>query len=216
MARPLLLAVPALVGLAAGALLAAQPDPGERVLTASALASGGSPALGDEGAPITILEWGDYQCTYCFKFHQSTLEALEAEYIDTGRARLVFKDFPLNGPDSVMAAEATHCAAEQGMYWEYHGALYDGWGGERTGWITRASLAGIAADVGLEPGAFGACMDSQRHRGTVLGLYEAGRGLGISGTPSFLVFDGEDVVKITGSQPLRVFVRALDGLGAQN
>lgn len=211
MARLYLLAVPIVVGLAAGVFLTSYQDREEQTLTASRLAEGGSPILGDAGAPITILEWGDYQCTFCFKFHQSTLEALEG-HIEAGRARLVFKDFPLNGPDSVLAAEASHCAHDQGRYWEYHDELYENWGGERTGWITREALGGFASEVGLDTGQFNRCLDEKKYREKVLALYEFGREIGISGTPSFLIFNGEKIVKIVGNQPLQVFLKTLEEL----
>ncbi|RNJ77153.1 MAG: disulfide bond formation protein DsbA [Nitrosopumilus sp. B06] len=207
----LYLTVPVIVGLAAGIFLAAYPNQETQTLTATRLAEGGSPILGDAGAPITILEWGDYQCTFCFKFHQSTLEALEG-YIEDGRARLVFKDFPLNGPDSVLAAEASYCAHDQGRYWEYHDELYENWGGEKTGWITREALGGFASVIGLNLDEFDGCLDGQKHRKKVLALYEFGREIGINATPSFLVFNGEKIVKIVGNQPLQVFLRTLEEL----
>ena len=208
-----LLAVPVAIGVAAGAFLGLYATPAEPgLLTRSALTLGGSPVLGDPGAPITILEWGDYQCTYCYRFHQDTLGVIMRDYVETGKARLVFKDFPLNGPDSVQAAAASHCAGDQGRYWEYHDILYENWGGERTGWITRDALAGFAGTVGLDAAEFADCMDEERHVGRVEGLYASGSGMGIDATPSFLIYDGEQVIKVRGNQPLGVFVGVLDGL----
>lgn len=212
------LAASAAVGAAAALVIAAAvvpalsavPDAGApSLMTASALASGGSPPLGDPSAPVTILEWGDYQCTYCYRFHQETLGELRERYVDTGRAKLVFKDFPLNGPDSALAAEASHCAADQGMYWEYHDALYGSWGGERTGWITRASLERIAGEAGLDAGLLAACLDEGAHRGTVASLERDGRAIGVDATPSFFVFDGERFVKIRGNLPMETFEEAI-------
>lgn len=199
----------------AAAPAAAPPAPGQQqpAMTASALSTGGSPVLGDPSAPVTILEWGDYQCTYCHLFHRDTLGIIKERYVETGRAKLVFKDFPLNGPDSALAAEATHCAAEQGMYWEYHDALYDGWGGERTGWITRGSLERIAAEAGLDAGMLGACLDGGGHRDTVASLEREGRQIGVDATPSFFVFDGERVVKIRGNLPIGAFEDAIAAVG---
>lgn len=207
----------ALAGQDPAAPAALLPAPGlQPAMTASALSSGGSPALGDPSAPVTILEWGDYQCTYCHLFHRDTLGAIKERYVETGRAKLVFKDFPLNGPDSALAAEATHCAAEQGMYWEYHDALYGSWGGERTGWITRASLERIAAEAGLDAGMLATCLDGGAHRGTVASLEREGRQIGVDATPSFFVFDGERFVKIRGNLPMGAFedaIAAIEGGG---
>ena len=117
-----------------------EPEQNVTQLVPSKLIENGSPILGDSNAPITILEWGDYQCTYCYKFHQNTLNVINEDFVKEGKVKLVFKDFPLNGPDSHLAAQASYCAEDQGKYWEYHDELYKNWGGERTGWITRDSL----------------------------------------------------------------------------
>lgn len=210
--KALAVAAIAAAGIAAGTLsaglLAGEPDG----LTPSAIEAGGSPRLGDDSAPITIVEYGDYQCTYCFRFHRDTLPQL-MEYVGDGRASLVFQDFPLNGDDSVLAAEASRCAAEQGLYWEYHDQLYRNWGGERTGWVTRQALESFAADVGAEARPFASCLDDGRHRAAVLESYERGGSVGIDATPSFLIFDGQSVVKVRGNQPAEVFHRILQSLG---
>ncbi len=208
-------AIPAAAGLAAAlAVLAATggagaPDAAPGALAASALAAGGSPPLGDPSAPVTILEWGDYQCTYCRMFHESGLPWLKAEYLDAGRAKLVFKDFPLNGPGSAAAAEASHCAGDQGLYWEYHGALYGNWAGEGTGWITGESLARFAAGAGADAAEFAACMEEGRHGQRVLDMERLAAAAGVDATPTFLVFDGERAVKIRGNQPPEAFRQAM-------
>lgn len=206
------MALIAAAGVAAGALCAqllAGPPQG---LTPSAVLEGSSARLGDESAPVTVVEYGDYQCTYCYRFHRDTLPQL-MQYVESGRASIAFQDFPLNGEDSVLAAEASRCAAEQGLYWQYHGLLYENWGGERTGWVTRAALDSFAESAGAEPGAFGRCMDERAHRQAVLDSYERGARMGIDATPSFLIFGGGDVVKVRGNQPAEVFHRVLQDLG---
>lgn len=218
MNKAFLIAIPLAVGIVAGALLAgynqqANPDTeASSKFTASNLKSGGSPVRGDFEAPITILEYGDYQCTFCHRFHQTTLNTLQEKYVDTGKANMVFKDFALNGPDSILAAEASHCANDQGRYWGYHDELYRNWGGERTGWVTRDSLAGFAGTVELNLDEFNDCMDQQKYRDTVLSMYRAGQEIGVDATPSFFIFNDERVVKIRGNQPLEVFEKAIDGL----
>lgn len=216
MNRAALAAVAVVVGmgvLVAGLLDQIGPERSDPAkLTAKSLRAGGSPHLGSPAAPVTIVEYGDYQCTFCYRFHQTTLKTLESEYIDTGRASLIFKDFALNGPGSVLAAQASHCAGDQGMYWRYHDELYDNWGGEMTGWVTRDALGGFAEAVGLDPGEFDGCMDDQKYRRLVLDAYEEGQRIGIDATPSFLVFNDETVVKIRGNQPLDVFVKTIEGM----
>ena len=176
------------------------------------LIDNGSPIIGNPNAPITVLEWGDYQCTFCFRFHESSLNILLAEYIDTGKVKLVFKDFPLNGPDSILAAEASYCAEDQGRYWAYHDELYTNWAGERTGWINYASLNKFAKSIDLELDEFSSCLNDHKYRQKVLELEKFGRAIGIDATPSFLIFNDEKIIKIRGNQPIDAFRQAIDDL----
>jgi len=170
----------------------------------------GSPYIGDKTAPITIVEFGDYQCTFCFKFHRDSLDTIKTEYIDSGKASLIFVDFPLNGPDSVLAAEAAHCANEQGKFWAMHDIIYNNWNGERTGWVNRESIAQFAHAAGVDNSALNSCLDSKKYQNTVLDTYKFGQELEISGTPSFLVISDNKITKIVGNQPLEVFRKVLD------
>ena len=208
-----LLIIPIVIGIFAGVFLSFYiNDEDEAILTTKRLIENGSPVVGNTLAPITILEWGDYQCTFCFRFHQSSLDIIYDEYIDTGKVNLVFKDFPLNGPDSVLAAEAAYCAEDQGKYWEYHDELYTNWGGERTGWITRETLDGFAQTVELDLKEFNSCLDEHKYLQRVLDLEKFGKEIGIDATPSFLIFNDEKIIKIRGNQPVDVFRKVIDGL----
>lgn len=208
-----LVAVSAAVGVAAGLAATAIWEPVEHdTLTATGLEAGGSPVLGDPAAPLTMVEWGDYQCTFCYRFHQGTLEMIKLDYVQTGMLRMVFQDFPLNGHDSELAAQASWCAADQGHYWEYHDTLYRNWGGERTGWITVQSLRGFALEVNLDVAEFDDCLGSARHAGAVRDGYQLSREMGIDATPSFIIHDGSRAIKITGNQPPETFIRVLDEL----
>ena len=181
-----------------------------KIFTASKLIENGSPIMGESNAPITILEWGDYQCTFCYKFHQNTLNILKENFIDSGKVNLVFKDFPLNGPDSLLAAEAAYCAEDQGKYWQYHDELYKNWGGEKTGWITRESLDEFANSVNLDLIKFNECLNNHKYQDRVKTLHEFGKELGIDATPSFLIFNDQKIIKIRGNQPLEVFLKTFD------
>jgi len=211
-----LLAIPAIIGIFVGAYLGiAENDKvgnNETLLTAQKLVKNGSPIVGNPNAPITILEWGDFQCTFCYRFHESSLDIIQREYIETGIANLVFKDFPLNGPDSVLAAEAAYCAEDQGKYWSYHDELYANWAGERTGWITNDSLNQFAITVGLDIEKFNSCLDDHKYRQRVLDLEQFGREIGIDATPSFLIFNDGKIIKITGNQPIDVFRKVIGDL----
>lgn len=212
--KKILFVIPVAIGILAGMFLAFYPqtDNDSKLFTESKLIQNGSPIIGNPSASITILEWGDYQCTYCYKFHQSTMNTIKQDFIETGKVKLVFKDFPLNGADSVLAAEASHCAQDQGKYWQYHDELYNNWAGERTGWITRESLEKFATTVNLDLDKFNKCLDDHKYLESVNQMYEFGKEIGIDATPSFLVFNNEKIIKITGNQPLEVFLKSIDEL----
>ena len=203
-----------MIGVIAGVFLGSyQPEnENSKILTVSKLIEGGSPVLGDPNAPITILEWGDYQCTFCYKFHQETLNKIDEEYIKTGKVKIIFKDFPLNGPDSKLAAEATYCAHDQNKYWQYHNQLYENWAGERTGWITIEALSGFAKTIDLDIVEFNKCLDENKYENKINSIYEFGNEIGINATPSFLVFNDQKIIKIRGNQPLEVFLKTFDEL----
>jgi protein-disulfide isomerase len=208
--------IPIIFGILSGVFLySIQDDEEDVLLTQKNLLESGSPMIGNPSAPITILEWGDYQCTYCYRFHDSSLNIILDEYVTTGKVNLVFKDFPLNGPDSVLAAEASYCAEDQGKYWEYHDELYTNWGGERTGWINKKSLNKFAEDVSLDHDDFNLCMNDHKYLSRVLDLEKFGKDIGIDATPSFLVFNDEKIIKIRGNQPVDVFRNAIAELDSK-
>ena len=206
------LAIPILIGVLVGGVLSEYGvnSNDSKKLTFSKLVENGSPVMGNINAPITILEWGDYQCTFCYKFHQNTLDIINEDFIKTGKVKIIFKDFPLNGPDSKLAAEASYCAQDQEKYWQYHDELYKNWGGERTGWITRESLDKFAEIVDLDIEKFNKCLDDHKYENKVNSLYAFGKEIGIDATPSFLVFNDEKIIKIRGNQPLEVFLKTFD------
>ena len=212
MTKIYLLAIPVIVGIITGMFMVFFPETenDSKLFTTTKLINNGSPILGDPNAPITILEWGDYQCTYCYKFHQNTLDAINEDFIKTGKVKMVFKDYPLNGPDSVLAAEASHCAHDQGKYWEYHDELYKNWGGERTGWITHESLNKFAHTVNLNTDDFNTCLQEHKYNEKVISMYEFGKEIGVDATPSFLIFDDQKIIKIRGNQPLEIFLKTFE------
>ena len=157
-----IMAIPVIIGVLVVAYMAQEPSESDTITTARLL-DGASPILGNADARITIIEWGDYQCEFCHRFHENTLDTIKEKYVDTGAVNIVFRDFVLNGPDSELAALASHCAEDQGMFWEYHDTLYENWGGERTGWITNDSLLALAVSLDLDIAEFNSCLDSKSH-----------------------------------------------------
>ena len=179
-------------------------------LTPQMLIQNGSPLFGDPNAKVTVVEFGDYQCTYCHLFHENTKDALFQQYVNTGKVNFVFRDFPLNGPDSVLAAEAAYCAGDQGKYWQYHDELYKNWGGEKTGWVNQKSLDKFATTVDLKLDTFDRCISDNKYEQKVLDNQKFGDKIGIDGTPSFVIFNGKDITKIVGAQSISEFQKVLD------
>ncbi len=216
-AKYYLLAIPAVIGIIGGLFAVTyfgnqDGSQDDDTFTVQQLIENGSPYEGNPSAPITIVEWGDYQCTFCHLFHDSSLGTIKEEYVQSGKANFVFRDFALNGPNSVLAAEASHCAKDQGKFWEYHDEVYDNWDGENTGWVSKDSLNRFAQNIGLDADQFKSCLDSSKYKQAVLDTYDFGQKIGIDATPSFLIIKGDKIVKITGNQPIDVFRKTLDDM----
>jgi len=164
--------------------------------------------LGDPDAPVTIIEFSDYQCLFCVRHFQETWPQLQAEFVDTGRVWYVFKDLPITSihPQAPQAHEAARCAGEQGAYWAMHDRLFAG----QAEWAGRsdhvATFKGYAAELELETAAFDACLDSGRWAGAVNADLAEGAGLGVRGTPTFFI-NGYPLV---GAQPYETFQYAID------
>jgi len=186
-------------------LLDIKKDEQTSALTYEMLIKNGSPILGDQSAEITILEFGDYQCTFCYKFHKETLPILKDEFINNGKIKMVFKDFPLNGDDSKIAGEAVYCAEDQGKYWDYHDILYQNWAGERTGWIKLDVLYQFAKDTNLDLEQFTDCLTDHKYLKRVLENERYGIEIDVDATPTFLVFNDKKVIRIVGAQPIDIF-----------
>ena len=211
------ISIPIIVGIILGIYittnLTSDSMSDQSLITNSQLIKNGSPQIGLDNAPITIVEFGDYQCTFCYKFHQDTLNDIKIEYIDTGKANYVYRDFPLNGPSSILASEASYCADDQGKYWEYHNTIFKNWAGENTGWINMNSLLGFAAQLDLDIIEFSNCMDRHMHYQKVINNESYAKQIGISATPTFLIFDDIQLIRIVGAQPLEKFQNALNQIG---
>tara|TARA_B100000029_G_C17548156_1_gene949191 strand:- start:343 stop:990 length:648 start_codon:yes stop_codon:yes gene_type:complete len=207
------LVIPIIIGILFGILFSynQEPSTNSSILNKDNLLYG-TTILGDPNAKITIVEFGDYQCTFCYKFHKDTMGKIYEKYIDGGNVNLVYRDFPLNGEPSIMAAEASYCAQKQGKFWEYHNTLFDNWEGENTGWITQNTLLMFANDSGLNIVDYNTCMKNSEFRQKVLNNEEFARGIGIDATPSFLIFDGDEVYRIIGAQPFEKFEQVFQEL----
>ena len=206
------IAIPIIFGLVIGFFLIADDsniDQESAIFTKDKLLKNSPPIIGEKNAKITILEFGDYQCTFCHKFHQQTLDDIKKSYIDTGVVNFTYKDLPVNGAASVLAAEAAFCAEEQNKYWEYHNMLFDNWAGERTGWVTDKSLLNFAKESNLDINQFTECMKNHKYYQKVNENREFAKSVGINATPSFLIFSDDKLVRIIGAQPIEKFDDAI-------
>jgi len=172
----------------------------------------GSPILGDPSAPITIVEFGDYQCHQCFNWFHNTKPALAHDYIETGKVNLVFVDLAFLGSDSPKAAQASYCAEDQEMYWDYHDILYNSQEPKIDGgWANSERLKAFAFSLGLDMELFESCLDSGKYSKRVQYNSQQARDHGVRGTPGFFIVgpDGQQQ-KLSGAQPFSVFKQILD------
>jgi protein-disulfide isomerase len=143
--------------------------------------------LGSTWAPVVITAWEDFQCPICKAANSSVMRVIEEQYVATGKAQVVFRQFPFIGPESQAAAEASQCAADQGAFWDYHDALFTAQGAENSGVFTATKLKDIAAGLNLDVATFGSCLDSGTHSASVAAEKAQGVALGVKGTPTFFV-----------------------------
>ena len=188
-----------------GAGLAFVPTKAAQTLTADQIlaALGKGPALGPPEAPVTIIEFSDFQCSFCKKFWKETLPRLKETYIKQGRVRFVYRHLAILGEHSLQAAQAVECAGEQGRFWEYHDKLFASQGPFA---FTKARLKRYALELDLSVEAFGQCLESGRYAEKVEGETGVGELLGARGTPTFFI-NGRMVV---GAQPFEVFQAVIE------
>lgn len=174
-----------------------------------------NPILGDKNAPITIVEFGDYQCPFCKRFHQETLPDLKSNYIDKGIVNLVWMDFPLESihQNAVVTSIAGECAEEQGYFWELHDRMFveqENWQGLPTS-IAINDFKRYASEIGMNENDFNSCLDSEKYKQKVMDDFSYGSRTGISGTPAFFVGNQQvGFVLITGAQPYSVFESVIE------
>lgn len=158
------------------------------------------PSLGPADAPITLIEFSDYQCPFCTKWHDEVYARLMEEY--KGKIRFVYRDLPLpSHPEAQSAAEAANCAGEQGDYWEFHNALFS----EKYGLGVEAYKK-YADDLGLDSDALVACLIEGRYADEVQADYAFAGNLGVSSTPTFFI----NGIALVGAQPYEVFKQVID------
>lgn len=176
--------------------------------------------LGNPNAPVTIVEFGDFQCPFCSKFFKETESLIQKNYIDTGKVKMVFKTLAILGDESTNAGLATYCAKDQNKFWEFHDAIYNteydelqkyisgqGASSENNGNLNRTLFKKIATDLKMDTTAFLSCYDSKKYQKALdANLQQAQTIMDSISTPTLFV-NGKE---IKGAQPYNVFSGAID------
>jgi protein-disulfide isomerase len=173
------------------------------------------PIIGNPDAPITIVEFSDFQCPFCARFHTQTLPSILEEYIDQGKVKLVFRDFPIQSihPNALPASVAAECANEQGKFREMHDTLFE----KQNEWNKLETddalslFSQYAADMQIEQKSFDSCLSSGKYIPEIKNDLDDGRDYGVSGTPGFFVGnDKVGYVELKGAQPFESFKKIID------
>lgn len=173
-----------------------------------------SPSLGNPQAPLTMVEFTDFQCPYCNRFHQQTFPLIKKEFIDKGNLRYMVRDLPLDFHEqAIKAAQAAHCAGEQGKYWAMKDALF-----RNAKALGAENLPGYAEKTGVDLAKFQECFSSRRYLEQIQASVADAKRLGISGTPTFVIGRniGNDRIEghmVVGAHPYAAFEKAIMSAG---
>jgi protein-disulfide isomerase len=189
------------VGTAVATLIpTATPIPPTPTVIPRGVAEGDAPFRGAADAPVVIIEFADFQCTYCGRWYQQTLPSILEAY--PNQVKFVYRHFPIFGDDSVRAAMAADCANDQGMFWEMHDRLFTRLENQEQAPLSEDTLVSYAQELGLDTSTFSECLSSQKYLDSVISDYQTAQSYGLQGTPGFVI-DG--VVYKMGAQPFTVF-----------
>ena len=183
---------------------------------AELVASDSQGKLGNDSAPIILVEYSDFQCPFCKRFYNDSDEQLKA-WAASGRVKLIFKDYPLPfHPMAAPSANAARCAGEQGKFWEMHDKIFDETtklSATGTAQYTNDDLKAWGADLGLNTTTFDACVDSDKYADNVEANTAEGQSIGVGGTPSFAIGKpGDKVQLVVGACPTSAFETVLKAI----
>ena len=176
----------------------------------AALISGSPPILGSPNASVTIVEFGDYQCPTCGAWFSTQEASLVQNLVNTGKAKLVWRDFDFYGLDSVSASEAAYAAGEQGKFWQFHDLLFQNQQIPNGGWASRQNLVKLATQLGLNMTQFNSDFNSGKYDSLISANHALGVQAGVTETPTFfLIGSNGKMITIAGGQPESVFEQAV-------
>lgn len=177
------------------------------------VSAGHFPALGQDGAKVTIVEFADPRCPFCKQFSDNVFPQIKSDYIDTGKVKFYFRNFDFLGPSSVVAGNALECANEQGKFWNLHDYFYQNQPDESdTSMFTTDKLSGIAGSLGIDSNQFSSCLSANKDNTAVTQDMSDGQKYGVTGTPTFFI-NGTSLV---GAQPYSAFKTIIDQELAKN
>jgi len=202
------------LGVTLGTLLGSSPNEDLGRTHGTVSTAMGSPIQGDPSAPITIIEFGDYQCHACYNWFHTYKPAIYKNYIETGKANLVFVDLAFLGRDSTVASQASYCAEDQGMYWEYHNLLYNSQESEiDNGWANSERLKAFAFSLDLDSESFDNCLDSGKYSKRVQSNIAEAKKHGAKATPTFIIVGpNNQQQQFQGGQPYSTFKQIMDSM----
>ena len=202
------------VAIAVGAVYLATQGQGSGNKVFPLSISAENPVLGSPGAPYTIYQFGDFQCPTCDYWYKTQAQSVIQNLVDSGKAKLVWYDFIIYDSDSRLAANAAYAAGAQGKFWQFHDLLYANQGQPNSGWVTQQLMISYALKLGLDATQFTQDMNSGRYNSLIDSNIQAGRQVGVQGTPTFFVVGPTgQYVTISGAQPEIVFQQAINSLG---
>lgn len=166
------------------------------------------PQLGNTNAKVTVIEFSDFECPFCGRFFQQSIGPLKAEYIDTGKVKFVYRDFPLDSihPNAKSAAVAAQCALEQGKFWEFHDKIF-----QNQLALNSGNYKKWASELALDTAKFNSCLDSNKYDSEVDKDFQDGVNAGVSGTPTFFIGSADKgFVQVVGAQPYSVIKQVIE------
>jgi protein-disulfide isomerase len=190
-----------------------KPDEQIKNLSLHDLIKNGSPFLGNVSAPITIIDFSDFQCYLCNRFVKNTEPLINETYIQTGKVALVFGHLPNRGLDSMGAALAAQCTNDQGKFWQFHNLLYSNQKPIDSGWVSKENLKNFALQIpGLDTKEFDYCFDSGKYKSFIQKDMDLALSFGFRETPSFIVenSNGSDREILSGALPFESFKTVIE------
>lgn len=183
------------------------------LLSLRTLIQSGSPYQGNISAPLTVIDFSDFQCYLCNRYVKNAEQLLNETYIQSGKVALVFKHLPNRGFDSMDAALAAQCTNDQGKFWQYHNLLYGNQKQIDSGWVSKNNLKKFALlIIGLDSQKFDSCLDTAKYKAFVQNDVNLALSFGFKETPSFIIVnnDGSNPEFLQGALPFPSFEAVID------